>query len=82
MFGSGGRLRSGGKANGAGIGGVSVLASRDVIIEVSGVAARSEFGVILRSWNLPGVPGKPFCPFQERDGMEFAVLSSALLKDS
>jgi hypothetical protein len=84
MFGIGGLLRSGRRDNGAGAGtgGASTSTSRIVARELSGVAARSEFGVILRSWNLPGVLGRPFCPFQEREDMEFAVLSSALPKDS
>jgi hypothetical protein len=74
MMGIGGLRRSGGGAwgsptlSGAGTGGTSFGISLILENPLSGVPARSEVGVMLRSWNLPGALGRPLTPPRERGG--------------
>jgi hypothetical protein len=79
-IGIGGLRRSGGTANGAGTGGIS-LWSPPAPTPGSGVIVRCEFGVILRSGNLPGIFGVPLIPFLERGG-RLLVSSLRVAKES
>ena len=76
----GGLRRSGGSAKGAGIGGASLDISIPPDTVLSGVVARCEVGVTLRSWNLPGPLGMPDIPPRDRGGKLEA--SSLLAKES
>jgi hypothetical protein len=78
--GIGGRRLSGGSVSGAGTGGASSGISLELEKVLSGVVARCEVGVTLRSGNLPGALGIPFMPPRDRGGK--LEVSSRLPNDS